>query len=85
MFVAKDVVFEDTDDDPMRFKIRTPGTWSGQYNLGFPNAGDIAFNTALNVVNNGNDMYVIEVGTYDIWFDLCNMQVWVMNNGQKPF
>ena len=86
MFVAKDVVFEDTDDDPMRFKIRTPETWSGQYNLGFPNKpGNIAFNTALNVVNNGNDMYVTEVGTYDIWFDLCNMQVWVMNNGQKPF
>lgn len=85
-FVAENITFNNIEGESMKFKIRTLGTWDGEFNIGFPNnPGDVAYNTALNVIRQGgNDMLITKEGTYDIYFDLCTMTVWVMTPGYKP-
>lgn len=83
-FVAKNVTFTETEDAPMRFKIRTTGSWN-DVNIGFNSDGNIVTDGALDVVNfAGGNMQVPEAGTYDIYIDLSNMQAWVMTPGYKP-
>lgn len=80
-FVAKGNNFNSAEG---WFKIKNTSTWS-YLNIGFESDGTIAYNAPLNVKNNVNgNMKVPEAGTFDIYLDLFNMQVWVMTPGQVP-
>ena len=80
--VAKNVTFSETEDSPMRFKIRLAGDsdWNAGYNLGL---GTDNGNGSWTLVNAGGDI-TVDSGTYDIYFDLGAMQVWVMTPGNTP-
>ena len=88
--VAKNVVFEETG----AFKIRFASSWNGAdgngYNLGFAEEDkSVVINDEANIVVNStndapNNNMNIAAGTYDIYFDLGGMKVWVMTPGNTP-
>ena len=70
------------------FKIKSTGSW-GDYDLGFGAQNiDIIPNTELSVQHKGHNMFIPgEDGTtvtYDIWFQLNGMKLWVMTPGVEP-
>ena len=70
------------------FKIKSTGSWD-DYDLGFGAQNiDIIPNTELSVQHKGQNMFIPgEDGTtvtYDIWFQLYGMKLWVMTPGVEP-
>ena len=83
LLVAKDVTFDDTDNQGAQFKVLKNGEWSGtenakQYNVGEPiyfsvGKGDnIAVNATLSSVK------------YDIYLSIIKHCVCVVKAGDKP-
>ena len=83
-FVAKSVEFPAGG-----FKIRLGNAWDPNvYNIGPEENYPVSdTNVAIPVINNdghASNNIIVPEGTYDIWFDLGAMTVWVMTPGQVP-
>ena len=78
LFVAKNVAMPDGG-----FKIRANGVWDDTANYGLAAAGAVEVNHAYDLVCSGGsgDMKLV-AGTYDIWFDLANLKVYIMTPGK---
>lgn len=74
----------DNPADYVKFKICKTGTWDA-YGVASDNA-EVRYvpNAEIPVVSNGADIFVDGAGTYDVYFDLTNGKVWVMEAGYKP-
>lgn len=68
------------------FKIRFNNDWKDDKNYGTESGGVIDVNKAVAVITSGgsNNMKIQLDGTYDIYFDLDNSQVYVMTAGKTP-
>ena len=79
LFVAKNVAMPDGG-----FKIRANGEWNDAANYGLQKAGPVEVDHAYDVITSGGsgDMTLV-AGTYDIWFDLAHLKVYIMTPG-KP-
>lgn len=89
--VYKGLTF-DTDNEPTgngdsnAFKFRYGWNWD-LGSIGYAgSAFEVTVNAAVPVVNDSGsgNLIVPSAGTYDIYLDLSNMQVWVMTSGMKP-
>lgn len=80
--VRKGVVLTTTD----QFKIRYNNEWNDAANFGTESGGAVDVNVAVAVVSSGGsqNMSVSLDGTYDIYFDLDNLTVYVMSEGRTP-
>lgn len=80
--VRKGVVLTTTD----QFKIRYNNEWNDAANFGTESGGAVDVNAAVAVVSSGGsqNMSVSLDGTYDIYFDLDNLTVYVMSEGRTP-
>ncbi len=68
-----------------QFKVRADGAWTLSYGA----AGDVepfavTIGEALAGAKGGKNLCVPADGTYDIYFDLTNANIWVMNAGDAP-
>lgn len=83
-FVAYNVVLTETDE----FKIRASvaGEWDDTKNYGTEVKGTFAPNVIIPVVTSGGsqNIGVKEAGVYDIYFDLENTTVYLMQAGKTP-
>ncbi len=81
-FVRKGVALTTTSE----FKVRFNNTWDDAKNYGTENGGAIDINTAVSVITSGGsqNMKVQIDGTYDIYFDLANAALYVMDAGKTP-
>lgn len=81
-FVRKGVALTTTSE----FKVRFNNTWDDAKNYGTENGGAIDINTAVSVITSGGsqNMKVQIDGTYDIYFDLANATLYVMDAGKTP-
>ena len=81
-YVRKGVVLTTSD----QFKIRYNNEWNDAANYGTESGGSIDLNTGVPVVSSGGsqNMSVTIDGTYDIYFDLENLLVYVMTAGTAP-
>lgn len=80
--VARGVVFSGTE---CMFKLRKNGNWSDDANIGLKVAGEVTPNGYFDVISEGGSgNFLLAEGTYDIWFDLRNMLVYVMETGKDP-
>lgn len=82
MYVAKNCTFVAGD----KFKIRANGEWNDLYNYGFQSEGNITVNAASKLIlgNASKDMIVEAAGTYDVYFDLANTTLYLMEQGKTP-
>ena len=81
-FVVKNITMPDGG-----FKIRLDNSWTNEYNIGPEEDTPVVIGEPLNVRNNvggASRNMIVTAGTYDIWFDLGAMQVWVMTPGNTP-
>ena len=80
LFVARDVVF--TADGG--FKVRKAGAWDDTANFGLENGkAEVVVDHVYNVITSGGSGdLLVTAGTYDIWFDLQNMKIYVMTPGK---
>lgn len=74
IFVAKSVSFAAYD----AFKVRKNKAWTENYG-----GGIVYFNPNgwMSVYSNGSDIAITEAGTYDVYFDLTNKRLYVVNAG----
>lgn len=83
-FVAYNVVLTETDE----FKIRASvaGEWDDTKNYGTEVKGTFAPNVIIPVITDGGsqNIGVKEAGVYDIYFDLENTTVYLMQAGKTP-
>lgn len=81
-FVAYNVVLTETDE----FKIRAGGIWDDTKNYGTEVKGTFAPNVIIPVITRGGsqNIGVKEAGVYDIYFDLENTTVYLMQAGKTP-
>lgn len=81
-YVRRGVVLTTSD----QFKIRYNNEWNDAANYGTESGGSIDLNTGVPVVSSGGsqNMSVTIDGTYDIYFDLENLLVYVMTAGTAP-
>lgn len=83
-FVAYNVVLTETDE----FKIRASvaGEWDDTKNYGTEVKGTFAPNVIIPVITSGGsqNIGVKEAGVYDIYFDLENTTVYLMQAGKTP-
>lgn len=81
-FVRKGVALTTSSE----FKIRFNNTWDDSANYGTASGGAVDINTAVAIVSSGGsqNMKVQLDGTYDIYFDLTNSQVYIMSEGRTP-
>lgn len=81
-YVRRGVVLTTSD----QFKIRYNNEWNDAANYGTESGGTIDLNTGVPVVSSGGsqNMSVTIDGTYDIYFDLENLLVYVMTAGTAP-
>ena len=80
--VARGVTFAGTE---CMFKLRKNQTWSNDANIGLKTAGEVTVNGYYDVITDGGSgNFIVAEGTYDIWFDLRNMCVYVMTPGTDP-
>lgn len=83
MFVAYDVKFAEEGE----FKIRANKTWENNdaKNIGVSKAGKVKAGYYYAVIaGGGSGNMTVEAGTYDIWFDLAGMKVYVMAPDADP-
>ena len=80
--VRRGVVLKTTDE----FKIRYNNAWDDSKNYGTASGGAIDINTAVALITSGGsqNMKVQLDGTYDIYFDLANSQIYIMSEGKTP-
>ena len=74
IFVAKSVCFAAYDS----FKVRKNKAWTENYG-----GGIVYFNPNgwMSVYSNGSDIAITEAGTYDVYFDLTNKRLYVVDAG----
>ena len=74
VFVAKSVSFAAYD----AFKVRKNKAWTENYG-----GGIVYFNPNgwMSVYSNGSDIAITEAGTYDVYFDLTNKRLYVVDAG----
>lgn len=74
IFVAKSVSFAAYDS----FKVRKNKAWTENYG-----GGIVYFNPNgwMSVYSNGSDIAITEAGTYDVYFDLTNKRLYVVDAG----
>ena len=79
LFAAKNVTMPDGG-----FKIRANGEWNDAANYGLQTAGPVEVDHVYDVVTGGGsgDMS-LTAGTYDIYFDLANLKVYIMTPGKS--
>ena len=67
------------------FKIRANEEWNDTKNYGLAAAGSVEVGKSYELIcgADSKDMN-IAAGTYDIWFDLTNSKVYILEPGQKP-
>ena len=81
MYVAYEVNFPADGS----FKIRKGGVWNDAANYGLEAAGDVEPGYYYKVITSGGSGNIkVKAGTYDIWFDLTNKLVYVLNPGTDP-
>ena len=81
MYVAYDVKFPADGS----FKIRKDGVWNDAANYGLEAAGDVEPGYYYKVITSGGSGNIkVKAGAYDIWFDLTNKLVYVLNPGTDP-
>ena len=81
MYVAYEVKFAATGS----FKIRKGGVWNDAANYGLETSGDVEPGYYYKVITSGGSGNIkVKAGTYDIWFDLTNKRVYVLNPGTDP-
>ena len=81
LYVARNVQF--TDAENRKFKVRKAGTWDNSANYGTKNAGSVAVNHYTDVWSDGGSCDItVELGTYDIYFDLAKLRIYVMEPGK---
>ena len=82
-FVWASTLFGGENKDQVEFKIFETGSWNG---FGEANGASYEANTEITVANGaqGNVGVVTPEGTYDVYFDLENAKVWLMEAGKKP-
>jgi hypothetical protein len=79
LFVAKNVEMPDGG-----FKIRANGEWNDAANYGLESTGPVEVDHVYDVISSGGSGNLeLVAGTYDIWFDLTNLKVYIMTLG-KP-
>lgn len=79
LFVAKSVEMPDGG-----FKIRANGEWNDAANFGLAAGGPVEVDHVYDVISSGGSGNMeLVAGTYDIWFDLTNLKVYIMTPG-KP-
>ena len=81
-YVRKGVSLTTTD----QFKIRYNNEWNDAANYGTASGGTIDINTGVTLINGGGsqNMSVTLDGVYDFYFDLDNLQLYVMTAGEVP-
>lgn len=81
-FVRKGVALTTASE----FKIRFNNVWDDAKNYGTVSGGTVDINKAVGVVTGGGsqNMKVQLDGTYDIYFDLANSNVYIMSEGKTP-
>lgn len=79
LFVAKNVAMPDGG-----FKIRANNEWNDAANYGLQSAGPVEVDHVYDVICSGGsgDMTLV-AGTYDIYFDLANLKVYIMTPGKN--
>lgn len=79
LFVAENVAMPDGG-----FKIRANGVWDDSANYGLQTAGPVEVDHVYEVYSGGGsgDM-TLAAGTYDIYFDLANLKVYIMTPGKN--
>lgn len=81
MFAAFNVNFK-TDGG---FKIRANGEWNDAANYGLASAGAVEVGKSYELIcGGGSGNMSIKAGIYDIWFDLTNSKVYILEPGKKP-
>lgn len=81
MFAAFNVNFK-TDGG---FKIRANGEWNDAANYGLAAAGAVEVGKSYDLIcGGGSGNMSIKAGIYDIWFDLTNSKVYILEPGKKP-
>ena len=81
MYVAYNVKFTAAGS----FKIRKGGAWNDATNYGLETSGDVEPGYYYKVIASGGSGNIkVKAGTYDIWFDLNNKRVYVLNPGTDP-
>ncbi len=68
------------------FKIRFNNAWDDSKNYGTASGGAVDINKAVAIISSGDsqNMKVQLDGTYDIYFDLANSQIYIMSEGKTP-
>lgn len=81
MYVAYNVNFASAGG----FKVRKGGVWNDSYNYGLESSGNVTAGYYYDVITSGGsgDLKVV-AGTYDIWFDLTNKRIYVLEPGADP-
>lgn len=80
LFVAKNVTMPDGD-----FKIRANGVWDDNYNYGLAENGVVTAGYYYELIlGSASQNITLAAGTYDIWFDLTQNTVTIMNAGEDP-
>ena len=81
-FVRKGVALTTASE----FKIRFNNVWDDAKNYGTVSGGTVDINKAVGVITGGGsqNMKVQLDGTYDIYFDLANSNVYIMSEGKTP-
>ena len=81
MFVAYNVNFKADGG----FKIRANGEWNDAANYGLASAGAVEVGKSYDLIcGGGSGNMSIKAGIYDIWFDLTNSKVYILEPGKKP-
>jgi hypothetical protein len=81
MYVAYEVNFPADGS----FKIRKGGAWNDATKYGLETSGDVEPGSYYKVITSGGSGNIkVKAGTYDIWFDLTNKRVYVLNPGTDP-
>ena len=81
MFAAFNVTF--TADGG--FKIRANGEWNDAANYGLSATGTVEAGKSYDLIcSGGSGNMNIKAGVYDIWFDLTNSKVYILEPGKKP-
>ena len=67
------------------FKIRFNNAWDDSKNYGTASGGAVDINKAVAIISSGGsqNMKVQLDGTYDIYFDLANSQIYIMSEGNQ--
>ena len=67
------------------FKIRFNNAWDDSKNYGTASGGAVDINKAVDIITSGGsqNMKVQLDGTYDIYFDLANSQIYIMSEGNE--